>query len=265
METKKLPRTGKTTRRIVIGNWKMNPLALKEAQKIFTTIAKSTKGIKKTDVVLCSPFIYLEGLKKISKKTSLGAQDAYYGDTGAFTGEVSAAQLATIGVKYVIVGHSERRARGESNEETNKKIKAVLAAGLVPVLCVGEVERDEKHEYYNLIKTQIGEALNGVSKTLIPKIIIAYEPVWALSTTENRRDATSSDSLEMSIFIKKVLADKFGSESSAMRILYGGSVNEKDAGDFIINGGVDGLLVGRASLDPKKFSEIISICETLSR
>lgn len=252
-----------TKKMIIIGNWKMNPLTSKEAEKLFGSITKSVSRIKKTEVVICPPFIYLDKLTKIrTSKIKLGAQDAFWGEVGAFTGEVSSEMLYEIGVKYVILGHSERRAMGESNADINKKIKASLASGLIPIFCVGEAVRDESHSYFNLVKMQLEECLLGISKNLISKIIIAYEPIWAISTTANRKDATPSDSLEMGIFIRKILSDKFGGEAAHIRIIYGGSVNGKDAPDFLKNGGVDGLLVGRASLDAKKFAEIVKICET---
>ncbi len=250
---------------IIIGNWKMNPLIQKEAEKLFLSVAKEVSRVKKTEIVICPPYIYLEKLKPLSKKISFGAQDAYPGDTGAFTGEVSSEMLYEAGVRYVILGHSERRAQGESNEEINKKIKGALASGLRPILCVGESERDQNHGYFNLVKMQLEECLVGITKNLISKTIIAYEPVWAISSTPNRKDATADDSREMSIFIRKVLSDKFGKDSSHTRVIYGGSVNEKDAGEFLENGGVDGLLAGRASLNAKKFSEIIKTCEALSK
>jgi triosephosphate isomerase len=255
----------KTTKKIICGNWKMNPISQKEAQLLFTNIAKSISRIKKTDIVVCPPYVYLEALKKISKKIQLGAQDAFWGDVGAFTGEVSAEMLYNRGVKYVILGHSERRAFGETNSDVNKKIKASLGVGLIPVVCVGEALRDESHSYFNLVKNQLEECLAGVKKSSVSKIIIAYEPIWAISTTIGRKDATSLDCREMAIFIRKVLSDKFGPEASLMRVIYGGSVNEKDAEDFLKNGDVDGLLPGRASLDPEKFSKIVKICEASSK
>ncbi len=251
--------------KIIIGNWKMNPLTLKEAEKLFNDIKKSVSYVRKTTIVICPPFLYLEKFKKRSRKINLGAQDAFLGDVGAFTGEVSAEMLYNAGVKYVILGHSERRALGETNELVNKKIKGSLSAGLTPILCVGESMRDENHSYFNLVKTQLEECLNGVKKTFASKIVIAYEPIWAISNTVNRTDATSADLREMAIFIRKVLSDKFGAETSCIRVIYGGSVNEKDALDFLNNGGVDGLLSGRASLDAKKFAEIVKICEVLSK
>jgi triosephosphate isomerase len=251
------------SKKIIIGNWKMNPLTLKEAEKLFNDVAKNVSSVKKTEIVICPPFLYLNKLKKISRKISLGGQDAFWGEVGAFTGEISAEMLYNIGSRYVILGHSERRAMGESNSDVNKKIKFSLAAGLRPVLCVGESARDENHGYFNLVKMQLEECLAGISKNSISKVIIAYEPIWAISSTPGRQDARPDDSREMAIFIRKILSDKFGSEATQMRIIYGGSVNEKDAEDFLKNGGVDGLLSGRASLDAKKFAEIINIAEGL--
>jgi triosephosphate isomerase len=253
------------SKKIILGNWKMNPRSLKEAEKLFNDVAKNVSTIKKTEIVLCPPFLYTEKLKHLSKKIIIGAQDAFYIDVGAFTGEVSAEMLYNIGARYVILGHSETRALGETDIDVNKKIKASLAAGLRPVLCVGEITRDPDHNYFNLIKTQLEVCLEGVSKNSAPKIIIAYEPVWAISTTRDRKDATAEDSREMAIFIRKILFDKFGKDMSQIRIVYGGSVSEKTAEDFLKNGGVDGLLVGRASLDAKKFVAIVKICDQLNK
>lgn len=254
------------SKKIIIGNWKMNPLTVKEAEKLFLSVAKEVSRVKRTEIIVCPPSIFQEKLAQIrTSKIILGAQDAFVGDTGAFTGQVSGGMFYEIGARYVILGHSEKREMGESNADVNKKVKASLVAGLRPILCAGERERDHNHGYFNLVKMQLEECLAGIQKSSISKIIIAYEPVWAISSTPNREDATADDSREMSIFIRKVLSDKFGKEASRTRILYGGSVNEKDAEDFLENGGVDGLLVGRASLDKKKFSEIIKICEALSK
>jgi triosephosphate isomerase len=254
----------KITKKIICANWKMHPLSESEAVKIFTGVAKGISKVKNTQIVICPPDIYLDSIKNISRKIALGAQDAFWGEVGAFTGEVSAAMLEELGLKYVILGHSERRALGEGSELINKKIKGALAAGLTPILCVGERERDDSHQYFDIVKTQIRECVAGVTKDSISKIIVAYEPVWALSTTVNRRDATASDSREMVVFIRKTLSDIAGPGVAAKtRIIYGGSVNEKDAEGFLKSGGVEGLLVGKASLDPAKFTAIIKICEAL--
>src|SRR3989338_1481255 len=211
-------------KKIVIGNWKMNPLTEREAEKLFKSILKAIPYKLKAEVVICPPFIYLEKLKKLSRKINLGAQDAFWGEVGAFTGEISPEMLANLGVKYLILGHSERRALGETDSMINKKLKAAIASGLKPILCVGEEVRDEKHEYFNIVKNQIIECLRGIPKNLLPKIIIAYEPVWAIYSTPNRRDATPADSKEMAIFIRKVLSDLSSpSLAAATRVLYGGS------------------------------------------
>ncbi|MFA5773592.1 MAG: triose-phosphate isomerase [Candidatus Paceibacterota bacterium] len=245
-------------RKIVIANWKMNPQSQKEAEVLFRAIVKS-KNSKKIDVVICPPVLYIEKLNKISSKMVLGAQNIFYEKKGPFTGEISAGMLKDIGVEYIIIGHSERRSLGETNLDVNKKIKTALSCGLKPVVCVGEIERDENHKYFNIIKNQIEECLGGLSKSMLSKIIIAYEPVWALSTTLGHKDATSLDSCEMSIFIKKIISDKFGLKIIMPRIIYGGSVDDKNCADFLINGGVSGVLVGGASLNADKFLKIINI------
>ncbi|HEU0085692.1 MAG TPA: triose-phosphate isomerase [Candidatus Paceibacterota bacterium] len=254
-------------KKLIIGNWKMNPLTLKEAEKIFSAISKSVSSIGKCSAVICPPFPFIEKLKKSSRKITLGAQDAF-GEmsatgkgVGPYTGEVSGAMLHDLGVRYVILGHSERRALGEKDEEINRKVKACLASGLTPVLCVGERERDESHEYFNIVKKQIEDCLERVVKNSLGKIAIAYEPVWSISTTVGRRDATPADFKEMAIYIRKVLSDKFGAKTEMPRILYGGSVSPKNAYGFLVEGEADGLLVGRDSLDPEKFGEILKICD----
>ena len=253
----------KTENRLIIGNWKMNPASLKDAERLFKDIAKSLPPLRKTKVIICAPFFYIDKLKKISKRIVLGGQNVFGADAGPYTGEVSPRMLYDAGARYVIAGHSERRARGEHSEDINKKIKFALAEGITPVLCVGETVRDEEHGYFNIVKTQLEECLTGIPKSSISKIVIAYEPVWAISTTINHKDAIPADSLEMIIFIRKILSDKFSIDSSGVKVIYGGSVNEKDAIDFLKHGGVDGLLPGRASLNARKFLQIIKLSESI--
>ena len=248
------------SRKIIIGNWKMNPLSLKQAENLFKSIQKTISSNTKTNIVICPPALYLERLKKKAKKVAIGAQNVFYEEKGAYTGEISAGMLSDIGVKYVILGHSERRAMGENNIDINKKIKMALSFNLIPILCIGERERDENHEYLGFVKKQIEECLYGIIKNSISKIIIAYEPVWAIGKNA-KREATPAEFLEMKIFIKKVFSDVFGIKTKIPRIIYGGSVDEKNAGDFLKLGEADGFLVGRVSLDAKKFFEIIKICE----
>jgi len=238
----------------------MNPLSLKQAENLFKSVQKSISSKTKNSIVICSPTIYLERLKKISKKIALGAQNVFYEEKGAYTGEISPGMLSDIGVKYVILGHSERRAMGESNIDINKKIKMTLSFNLIPILCIGERERDENHEYLGFVKKQIEECFSGIIKNSISKIIIAYEPVWAVGKSA-KREASPEEFHEMRIFIKKVLSDKLGAKNiEKVKILYGGSLHIEDIPEFLKEN-ADGFLVGRNSLDPKKFVEIIKICE----
>ena len=251
-------------KRLIVGNWKMNPQSQKEAEILFKGIDKALKNIKNTDVVICAPFPFLPTLKKLkSRKISIGAQDVFYEPQGAYTGEVSASMLRDSGVKYVIVGHSERRAFGDTDEIVNKKLFAVLKARLTPILCVGESIRSNDASYLKIVRDQISLCLAGISKTQIKEVVIAYEPVWALSSTENRHDAEPHDFEEMKIYIRKILTDMFSqSIATQVRIMYGGSANKDNALSFL-NAGADGLLPGKASLDVKNFSSIIQIASSI--
>lgn len=248
--------------KIVIGNWKMNPSSGKEAEILFKNLLKNKIWKGKTDVVLCPPTLYFERLYKISKRILLGLQNIYFSSEGASTGEISGNMAVNSGAKYVIIGHSERKAMGESSDTINKKVKHALYVGLVPILCVGEKVRDQEsqnHEYFNVIKTQVEEALAGVNKSSVGKIVIAYEPVWAIGINA-LREARPDEFREVSIFIRKVLSDKFGiGAGQEVRIIYGGSVNPKNALGFLDEGEAEGFLVGRDSLDAKKFLQIIEI------
>jgi triosephosphate isomerase len=250
------------SKKIVIANWKMNPVSEKLAEKLFKDTNKVVSKLKNTDVIVCSPDIYLFKLKKFAKKIKLGAQNCFYEESGAYTGEISAEMLYDLSAKYVILGHSERREYfSETNEKINKKIKSALFAGLIPIVCIGEKERDENNEYLNFVKEQIEVAFKNILKNSVSKIIVAYEPVWAIGKNAVR-EATPEEFLEISIFIKKVLSDKFGMQAvNKLKIIYGGSVGTKNVEDFIKIGHADGFLIGRASLDPVKFGEIIKITE----
>ncbi len=244
---------------IIVGNWKMNPASGKEAERIFKSVQNSAAG--QSRVVICPPALYLSRLKKIPGKTLLGGQNCFPGEAGAFTGEISSEMLYDAGARYVILGHSERRTMGETNAEINGKIRAALVAGLSPILCVGEKERDEGHKYLDFIKEEAQECLKGVAKNSFSGIILAYEPVWAIDKSATRESAPE-EFREMYIFLRRILSDKFGREAAEkVRILYGGSVSPKNAAGFLSEGGADGFLIGRASLDPKKFSKIIELCD----
>jgi len=245
--------------KIIIGNWKMNPGSLKDARVIFNETIKAVKGMKGVEVVICPPFPFLSTANDLKiKNISLGAQNVFEETEGAYTGEVSLKMLLSLGVKYVILGHSESRLLGETNKTINKKILAVLKAKITPILCVGEISRDDNGFYLAFIKHQIIECLSSVPKTQIKNIIIAYEPIWAIGNKAIQK-ATKDEFVEIQIFIKKVISDIYNIKiASITKIVYGGSVHPLNAKEFI-DGGASGLLIGRDSLVPKKFGKIVKL------
>lgn len=238
-------------KKIIVANWKMNPESAKKAKKLFTGLKKGIGKNPKVEAVICPPFIYLP----LAKGMTLGAQNVFYKEKGAFTGEISPLMLKDLGVKYVIIGHSEAREYlHETYEAINKKIKEVLTVGLKPILCVGENawQRDMKTQ---VIERQLSEGLKGVPASALKHITIAYEPVWAIGTGHScSMDEAMSDFL----LIKKLLISLYGKGSAnKARILYGGSVSADNANAYITESGADGLLVGGASLNAKEFIRII--------
>jgi triosephosphate isomerase len=251
------------SKKIIVGNWKMNPANLSQAKKIIAGIRKYANRSSKADVIICPPFVHLSSLSGPTTKLKFGAQDLFSIDPSlagrAFTGQISAEMLSGLDVSHVILGHSEKRALGETSEEVNKKIKIALKYGIRPIVCIGEKERHEDSSHFNFIKEQIKDTFKGIQKNYLSKIIVAYEPIWAIGS-KAKREATTAESVEMAIFIKKVFSDLTNPKTaSQIKILYGGSVNAANAGKFLEEGGVDGLLVGRESLEPDKFGEIIKI------
>jgi triosephosphate isomerase len=267
MSLLKIPKKSKRTTRsngptIVIANWKMNPHDMKEAKKLFTGIKKvSAKIPSNVQAVICPPLIYLADLAKsyCGNKIKFGAQNAsiHSNKISESTGEISAEMLKDVGVKYILIGHSERRELGETNEIISKKIEQVLGARLTPVLCVGEKERDYTGDYLRFIEEQLYESLAEVPKSKIKNILIAYEPVWAIGQGHN---AMSGHELhQMTIFIKKVLSKIYDKKTAmSVKILYGGSVDEENAKQILEEGEVNGLLVGRASLDYYAFGDLLA-------
>lgn len=245
---------------LIVGNWKMNPNTLISAKEIFSSIKKIVLKNKKTDVVICPPFTFINSLFNSSKTAALtiGAQDLSVYDSGARTGEVSGMMIKSSGAEMVIVGHSEKRAAGDTDEIVNKKIQQALKNNLVPILCIGESIRDDHGEYLAVIKSQIKNALAGVSKKSLTQIIIAYEPVWAIGNT-NFSAITGHELHQMYLFIKKYLKELYGdSISSLIKILYGGSVSPDNVSDLINFGEVNGFLVGRVSYDPSSFKDLLT-------
>jgi len=230
---------------LIVANWKLNPTTKKEAGEIFNNIKAGSEGVN-SEVVVCPPFIYLEELKGLA----LGAQNVYFEERGAFTGEISAVMLKDLGVEYVIIGHSERRKYfGETDETINKKIKKSLEVGLKLIFCIGETseERDagKKNE---VLEKQIKIGLDGI--TDLANINIAYEPVWAIGTGNNCGVEETKESIA---FIRKI--------SGVERVLYGGSVKSDNSGAYIKEAGSNGLLVGGASLNAQEFVKIVKSAE----
>ncbi|MCR4334588.1 MAG: triose-phosphate isomerase [Patescibacteria group bacterium] len=247
----------KKSQKIIVGNWKMNPSSAEEARRIFLSAKKQALKLKNIFIVVCPPFIYLQQCKKlfIGDYIALGGQNICKEHSGSFTGEISVNMLKNIGAEYCIIGHSERRAMGETNEIVALKNRVALSAGLKVVLCVGEKERDINVAYLDFLKNQIKESLYKVERKYIKDIIIAYEPIWAIGSKEAM---TPSDIYEMTIFIKKTLSDIYGQEEALkVRVIYGGAVTFRNAEDIIVEGKVDGLLVGHESVNQDGFRRIV--------
>lgn len=249
---------------LVAGNWKMNPSSHKEARKTCKEIKSVAQKARRVQTVIFPPVIYLnECVDQVSKKYNIGTQDIFWEEEGSYTGKISASMIKSYKAQYVLLGHSELRALGETDALINKKLKTALKHELKPIVCVGEQTRDTEGWYLHTIKTQLETCLAGVPKKSIKDIVIAYEPVWAIGKNATR-EATKEEADEMAIYIKRVISTLYDTATaSVVRVLYGGSVNTKNCTSFLEAGHVDGLLVGRESLSGKKFGEIIQLIDTL--
>ncbi len=247
------------TRRILIaGNWKMN-LNLASALELVAGLQKEAAGVSSVDIAVCPPSLYVQPVAAALKGSNIGvgAQNAYFEKDGAYTGELSMAMLCDVGCQYVILGHSERRnIMGESSEMVNLKTHAVLAAGLIPIVCVGELLKErEAGQTENVVRRQFDGSFSGISADDMKKCVIAYEPVWAIGTG---RVATPDQAEEVHLAIRKMIEKNYSKEvAEAVRIQYGGSVNDKNAQEILAKPNVDGALVGGASLKVEPFMGII--------
>ena len=242
---------------LIVANWKMNPQSLAEAKRFFDLLKYGTKSIRNVEVVICPPFVYLSNLKKESSNLKLGAQNCFWEKEGAFTGEVSATMLKNLGCKYVILGHSERRRYfKENNLMMNKKIKLVLQTELRPIFCIGETEQEKNRgEISKVIKAQIEKGLKKIPKMTIEDIVIAYEPVWAIGTG---KDCKPVQVQVIQLLIRKIITGLYDRNTAQKtQILYGGSVNQSNALNYLKDTGIAGLLIGGVSLRPKEFIGII--------
>ncbi len=248
-------------KKIIVANWKMNPETLEEARRLASAIV--AMGNASADIVICPPFPFLAASAEIAKGSlvAIGAQNMSEDEKGPHTGEVSASTLRSVGASYVIVGHSERRSAGETDELINRKMLKALEHGLKPILAVGETERGD--DARNVLEAQLQADLRGIPAERMSDVLIAYEPRWAISkgpgdtTTESDTPERAS---EKSAAIRSVLASMFNSEiGEGAQILYGGSVRSANAAGFLSGThAFDGALVGGASLDPDEFEKIIN-------
>ncbi|MBU3942557.1 triose-phosphate isomerase [Patescibacteria group bacterium] len=235
-------------KKLIVANWKMNPINIQEAQDIFEGLRKRCDLALRSnpEIVICPPFIYLSQLSGIT----LGAQNCYWEEKGAYTGEVSVAMLKELGCQYVIVGHSERRKYFmETDEMVNKKTKAVLEAGLTPIVCIGETQEEREGDKTEaILEEEITKGLEGID---LSKIVIAYEPIWAIGTG-NACDVDEAQRMK-EVILKMTSKD--------VKIIYGGSANASNAEGYLKQANFDGLLVGGASLNPQEFTQIISLAK----
>lgn len=247
----------KKTVPLIVGNWKLNPVKLADASKLAQMIARKHKSISEPYVAIAPPFPYLSEVgKKIQKSSvALAAQDVYFKNIGAHTGEVSVLQLKDLGVEYVIVGHSERRAMGESDYDVQQKVEMILKHRLIPIVCIGERERDEQGNFFTFVEEQLRSLAEVLPSAQIKKVIIAYEPIWAIGTGLT---ASAENVKEMQLFIETVLTKIYDRPTArAVRLLYGGSVKPQNAAELHSQGGMNGFLVGGASLNAEDFVAII--------
>lgn len=243
---------------IIAGNWKMNK-TVDEALKLVNGLKDKVKDAK-CQVVICPPFVCLPAVVEAVKGTNIevGAQNMHFEEKGAFTGEISPEMLTSLGVKYVIIGHSERRQYfAETDETVNKKVHAAFKHGLIPIICVGEtLEEREAGKAFDKIGGQVKKDLEGLTEEQVASLIIAYEPIWAIGTGKT---ATSKDANEVIKFIRGTVAGMYGnSPADSMRIQYGGSVKPSTIKEQMSQSDIDGALVGGASLKVDDFAAIVN-------
>ncbi|WP_285009048.1 triose-phosphate isomerase [Pedobacter faecalis] len=246
-------------KKIVAGNWKMN-LGYEEGVSLFSEIVNMVRDEKKGDqqAIICAPFIHLNSLVQLGNSiVAIGAQNCHQNESGAYTGEISAKMISSVGAEYVIVGHSERRQYfSEDNQLLAAKTVVVLENDLTPIFCIGET-LDERNNgsYFDVLKTQLEEGIFNLSTEQFSKLVIAYEPVWAIGTGLT---ATSEQAQEVHAFIRQQIAAKYDAAvAENTTILYGGSCNPKNAADLFAQPDIDGGLIGGASLKSRDFVDIV--------
>ncbi|MGI5832640.1 MAG: triose-phosphate isomerase [Thermoguttaceae bacterium] len=253
-------------RLFIAGNWKMN-MKLDSAKALAKGLKNEAARVDEVDIAVCPPYLYVPAVAEILNGSNIGygAQNVYFEKAGAFTGEIETAMLADFGCRYVILGHSERRhIMGESSELVNKKVHAVLAAGLTPIVCVGELLSEREAGVTNLVnRRQFDGSLSGVSADDMKKCVIAYEPVWAIGTG---KVATPEQAQEVHADLRALMTERYGKEvADVVRIQYGGSVKADNAQELLSKPDIDGALVGGASLKVDAFMGIINACRSIKK
>ncbi len=240
---------------IVVANWKMHPETAAAAKRLLEVTKRAAASCKGLTIIVAPPSIYLREIAKARGKLACAVQSARAEKEGAFTGAISLVQAKDARCAYALVGHAERRAAGETNEETSAQLQEALALGISPILCVGERERSADGRHFATVKEQLRAAFAGVKSASIKKIIIAYEPVWAIGAST---PMTPRDMHEMSIFIRKSTVELLGPAAMDVRILYGGAIDATNARAMLADGDVHGLLVGRASADATALKALLA-------
>jgi triosephosphate isomerase len=243
---------------LIAGNWKMYKTCA-EAAETAGKLKELTAGISDVDIMIAPTFTALSAVADVVRdsQVGLGAQNLFWEKEGAYTGEISAPMLVSVGCSYVIIGHSERRQYfGETDDSVNKKIKSAITSKLIPILCVGETESErESKDTFSVLDKQISNGLKGFSSNELDTLVIAYEPVWAIGTGKT---ATSDQAQEVHQFLRSLIEKNFGkSLAKSVRILYGGSVKPDNVRELMGMADVDGALVGGASLNAETFSKIV--------
>jgi triosephosphate isomerase (TIM) len=247
---------------MIVGNWKMNPETLEEAKDLFSALSKKAAKSKKIYVMIAPPTPFLDALASKKSTIIVGAQDVARESKGAFTGSVSAHELKSAGAEFAIIGHSERRAEGDTDEIVAKKVGQAIDAGLKVILCVGEKERDDQAKYLRVVRDQILTVFASIKdKKKLSSVTIAYEPVWKIGA---QTAMIPSEVHEMSIYIKKVVGEALGNKAGLKTsVLYGGAVDSENDHAILTEGSVDGLLIGRQSLNAESFGTILAYANSI--
>lgn len=246
---------------IVVANWKMNPVTFRDAKKLFDAERKAAEKTRGVSVIMAPPAIFLRELSKMyhGSKVAFAVQNAHFEAGGAHTGEISLMQAKDARARYCVVGHAERRAEGETDDDVRKKVAAVLAQKLTPILCVGESSRTHDGEQFEVIREQLRVGLTDAPASALSRVLFVYEPLWTIGkeTAMNPREMH-----QMAIFMRKCIVESHGEGGRSIKILYGGSVDEKNVTAMLREGDVCGFLIGRASVNALEFAKLLQAIQT---